>query len=178
MKATGIVRRMDDLGRVVIPKEIRRILRIRENDPFEMFTTDDGIFLKKQKVAGRITDSKILLGAIQQIVMAPILLCNMDSVIDSVWIVESKYRGRALTDEITQIIEERNFYVHGDGMPDVPVFEGSKLIAEMIMPIIPKGYLFGALIIPQSGEPLHWDNASLSLKMAAKYLELYLEETL
>jgi len=42
MKATGIVRRIDDLGRVVIPKEIRRTLRIREGDPLELFTTRDG----------------------------------------------------------------------------------------------------------------------------------------
>ncbi len=48
MKATGIVRRIDDLGRVVIPKEIRRTLRIREGDPLEIFVDRDGeVILKK-----------------------------------------------------------------------------------------------------------------------------------
>ena len=48
MKATGIVRRIDDLGRVVVPKEIRRTLRIREGDPLEIFTDKEGeIILKK-----------------------------------------------------------------------------------------------------------------------------------
>ena len=47
MKATGIVRRIDDLGRVVIPKEIRRTLRIREGDPLELFTDRDELMLKK-----------------------------------------------------------------------------------------------------------------------------------
>ena len=48
MKATGIVRRIDDLGRVVVPKEIRRTLRIREGDPLEIFTDREGeIILKK-----------------------------------------------------------------------------------------------------------------------------------
>ena len=42
MKATGIIRRIDDLGRVVIPKEVRRTLRIKEGDPFEIFLTEDG----------------------------------------------------------------------------------------------------------------------------------------
>ena len=42
MKATGIVRRVDDLGRIVIPKEIRRTLRIREGDPLEIYTEKDG----------------------------------------------------------------------------------------------------------------------------------------
>ena len=57
MKATGIVRRIDDLGRVVIPKEIRRLLRIREGDPLELFTTNDGIVFKKYRIADMITDS-------------------------------------------------------------------------------------------------------------------------
>lgn len=53
MKATGIVRRIDDLGRVVVPKEIRRILRIREGDPLEIYTTADGeIILKKYSPIG------------------------------------------------------------------------------------------------------------------------------
>ena len=47
MKATGIIRRVDDLGRVVIPKEIRRTLRIKEGDPLELFTSEDGIIFKK-----------------------------------------------------------------------------------------------------------------------------------
>ena len=46
MKATGIVRRIDDLGRVVIPKEIRRTMRIREGDPLEIFTNGDGVVFK------------------------------------------------------------------------------------------------------------------------------------
>lgn len=48
MKATGIVRRIDDLGRVVIPKEIRRVLRIREGDPLEIFTDRDGEVIFKK----------------------------------------------------------------------------------------------------------------------------------
>ena len=47
MKATGIVRRIDELGRVVIPKEIRRTLRIKEGDPLEIFTDRDELMLKK-----------------------------------------------------------------------------------------------------------------------------------
>ena len=57
MKATGIVRRIDDLGRVVIPKEIRRTLRIREGDPLEIFTDrEGGVILKKYSPIGELTD--------------------------------------------------------------------------------------------------------------------------
>ena len=56
MKATGIVRRIDDLGRVVIPKEIRRTLRIREGDPLEIFTDNEGqVILKKYSPVGELS---------------------------------------------------------------------------------------------------------------------------
>ena len=55
MKATGIVRRIDDLGRVVIPKEIRRTMRIREGDPLEIFTSNDGeVVFKKYSPMGEL----------------------------------------------------------------------------------------------------------------------------
>ena len=56
MKATGIVRRIDELGRIVVPKEIRRVLRIREGDPLEIFTDKDGeIVLKKYSPIGELS---------------------------------------------------------------------------------------------------------------------------
>ena len=57
MKATGIVRRIDDLGRVVIPKEIRRTMRIREGDPLEIFTSKDGeVIFKKYSLLGGVDE--------------------------------------------------------------------------------------------------------------------------
>lgn len=56
MKATGIVRRIDDLGRVVIPKEIRRTLAIREGDPLEIYTTDGGVFFRKYEQPTEIAE--------------------------------------------------------------------------------------------------------------------------
>ena len=57
MKATGVVRRIDDLGRIVIPKEIRKTLRIREGDPLEIFTDKEGeIILKKYSPIGELSE--------------------------------------------------------------------------------------------------------------------------
>ena len=57
MKATGIVRRIDDLGRVVIPKEIRCTMRIREGDPLEIFTDRDGeVIFKKYSLIGELSE--------------------------------------------------------------------------------------------------------------------------
>ena len=63
MKATGIVRRIDDLGRVVIPKEIRRTMRIREGDPLEIYTDKDGgVIFKKYSLMGGLGDFAIRYG--------------------------------------------------------------------------------------------------------------------
>ena len=82
MKATGIVRRIDDLGRVVIPKEIRRTMRIREGDPLEIYTDKDGgVIFKKYSLMGGLGDfvyqgtssnnnTLILLGAIPAAILA------------------------------------------------------------------------------------------------------------
>ena len=59
MKATGIIRRVDDLGRVVIPKEIRRTLKIREGDPLEIFLENDCICFQKYSVLGSLTDGTL-----------------------------------------------------------------------------------------------------------------------
>ena len=81
MKATGIVRRIDDLGRVVIPKEIRRTLRIREGDPLEIFTDrEGGVILKKYSPIGELTDfSKEYAESLQQAIGHIILIADKDA---------------------------------------------------------------------------------------------------
>ena len=81
MKATGIVRRIDDLGRVVIPKEIRRTLRIREGDPLEIFTDrEGGVILKKYSPIGELTDfSRSYADSLQQAIGHIILVADKDA---------------------------------------------------------------------------------------------------
>src|SRR3712207_8436725 len=83
MKATGIVRRIDDLGRVVIPKEIRRTLRIREGDPLEIFTDrDGGVILKKYSPIEELSNfSKEYAEALQNTIGNIILICDKDNII-------------------------------------------------------------------------------------------------
>ena len=83
MKATGIVRRIDDLGRVVIPKEIRRTLRIREGDPLEIFTDrEGGVILKKYSPIGELTDfSKEYAESLQQSIGHIVLIADKDAFI-------------------------------------------------------------------------------------------------
>ena len=83
MKATGIVRRIDDLGRVVIPKEIRRTLRIREGDPLEIFTASDGeVIFKKYSPIGELTNfASQYAETLYKVCMMDVIICDRDVVI-------------------------------------------------------------------------------------------------
>ena len=83
MKATGIVRRIDDLGRVVIPKEIRRTLRIREGDPLEIFTDREGeIILKKYSPIGELAAfAGMYADSLAKEAGCLVCICDMDQVV-------------------------------------------------------------------------------------------------
>ena len=83
MKATGIVRRIDDLGRVVIPKEIRKTLRIREGDPLEIFTATDGeVILKKYSPIGELNEfSQEYAETLAEVLGYGVLITDLDSII-------------------------------------------------------------------------------------------------
>ena len=83
MRATGIVRRIDDLGRVVIPKEIRKTLRIREGDPLEIFTAKDGeVILKKYSPIGELNEfSQEYAETLGETLGYGVIITDLDSII-------------------------------------------------------------------------------------------------
>ena len=82
MKTTGVVRRIDDLGRIVIPKEIRRNLRIRDGESLEIFVEDEMIALKKYSSMNDLNDiCKDLVNTINQVLLKNVLITDRDSVI-------------------------------------------------------------------------------------------------
>ena len=113
MKATGIVRRIDDLGRVVIPKEIRRTLRIREGDPLEIFTEQEGeIILKKYSPLGDIGQ---FAGQYEESMARSTggLVCVTDRehVIAAAGNGKNDYEGKQISKELSQGIENRTHCV-------------------------------------------------------------------
>ena len=102
MKATGIVRRIDDLGRVVIPKEIRRTLRIREGDPLEIFTDrEGGVILKKYSPIGELTDfSKEYAESLQQAIGHIILIADKDAFVSVSGASKKDYIERKISNEL------------------------------------------------------------------------------
>lgn len=109
MRATGIIRRIDDLGRIVIPKEIRKTMHIRESDPLEIFTEKDGnIILKKYSPIGEMGDNaKQYVQAIASQIPHTICICDQDSVIAAAGANAKKLLGKLLHEEAEEALSER-----------------------------------------------------------------------
>ena len=124
MKATGIVRRIDDLGRIVVPKEIRRTLRIREGDPLEIFTSREGeIMLKKYSPVGELGEfAASYAQALAQTVEALVCITDRDYVIAAAGAGKKEIEGEHLSEEMEELIEKRGTYVVDDvQQQDIPI---------------------------------------------------------
>ena len=149
MKATGIVRRIDDLGRVVIPKEIRRTMRIREGDPLEIYTSRDGeVIFKKYSLLGGIEDfAGELCETMSRSTGAVCAVTDRDTVIAVAGGGKRELMGKRITADLEQIMETRRIYQFaGEGQP-IPVCDGSdKLTVAVAAPILAEGDLLGLVL--------------------------------
>ena len=149
MKATGIVRRIDDLGRVVIPKEIRRTLRIREGDPLEIYTEKDGeVIFKKYspmgdlwEFAGRICE------AVAKNTDFGTAICDRDGVIAAAGPGTKELPDRHLARELIQRLEEREHFCLQSRGVSVPVLEEGGPPLGASVPILSEGDLMGGVLL-------------------------------
>lgn len=138
MKATGIVRRIDDLGRVVIPKEIRRTMRIREGDPLEIYTDRNGeVIFKKYSPMGELgTFVRQLCDSLSRASGSSCVICDRDSVIAASGSVKKDIMERSVSPEMEQIMQQRrmvqpqNDTVFITGDEKYPVSIAAPIIAE------------------------------------------------
>ena len=150
MKATGIVRRIDDLGRVVIPKEIRRTLRIREGDPLEIYTATDGevIFKKYSPVGELSTFASQYADVLSRISSMPTLVCDRDHVIAAAGVSKREYLERRVTSVLESYMENRRSYsAHANSVDDIQPVEGVEHAAAIVYPIIASGDVTGAVVM-------------------------------
>ena len=149
MKATGIVRRIDDLGRVVIPKEIRRTMRIREGDPLEIYTDNDGeVIFKKYSPIGELSPwSAQYAEVLCKNVGFPALICDRDHVVAASGVSRKEYLDRRVSPGLEELMEARRPYViKGDTDRLYPV-EGIDRAAVVMFPIIASGDINGAVVL-------------------------------
>ena len=150
MKATGIVRRIDDLGRVVVPKEIRRTLRIREGDPLEIFVDREGeVILKKYSPINELGHfAKEYAEALFDSLQVPVLICDRDQIIAVAGESKKDYLNKTIGSQVVKAIEGRS-QVFETESNNIEVVDGNEadLTGYCISPIIANGDPIGCVMI-------------------------------
>ncbi len=148
MKATGIVRRIDDLGRVVIPKEIRRTLRIKEGDPLEIYTDRDGeVIFKKYSPVGEMQNfAAEYATALQKATGITVFVCDRDAVICVSGASKKEFLERKISKKLEEIIDSRAMYMYSEGGECIEVVENASYYVGCAMPIISEGDVIGCIL--------------------------------
>lgn len=178
MKATGIVRRIDDLGRVVVPKEIRRTLRIHEGDPLEIFTDKEGeIILKKYSPMGELGNFvNDLCDAISKTTKRTVAVCDRDIIIAASGSTKKDILEVHISQEIKRVMEERIRFEGKDKIRKLPVCEDGSQEAALAYPIITQGDVTGCVIfIEEDGLPKVGEAESKLAETVSHFLSGQLE---
>ena len=152
MRATGIVRRIDDLGRVVIPKEIRRTLRIREGDSLEIYTDSGGeVIFKKYSPLGELSSfASQYAEVLSHVAKCPVIITDRDHVVAVSGVSKKEYLERRISDQLESLMEGRRTYCADRSAAALLPIEGSPRSATVAVPIISSGDITGCLIMLRS----------------------------
>ena len=179
MKATGIVRRVDDLGRIVIPKEIRRTLRIREGDPLEIYTEKDGgVIFRKYSPMGDLQEFAAQM--CESIVSATghiAAVADRDAIIALHGIPKRELMDKPNSAELEKLMEQRVNYLYHSGDTPILASEGTeKYHLGAASPILSQGDLMGAvlLLLGENDNPLQAADQNL-VRTAAGFLGRQME---
>lgn len=184
MKATGIVRRIDDLGRVVIPKEIRRTLKIREGDPLEIFVDRDGeIILKKYSPIGELGEfAQEYADSLHESVRHVAIIADRDTVIAVSGAPKKEFLNKTLSMAVEKVMENRQKVLIND-TGEHPYYQeadeetSSKFVAEVIVPIISAGDTIGAVSLATKEKDVKLGDLELKLvETAAGFLAKQMEQ--
>ncbi|MTI82122.1 MAG: stage V sporulation protein T [Firmicutes bacterium] len=186
MKATGIVRRIDDLGRVVIPKEIRRTLRIREGDPLEIFVDREGeVILKKYSPIGELGDfAKEYADSLHEALGHIACIADRDVIIAVSGAPKKELLNKPVGPLVEKVMDERkamliNSPEDESGTKDGTIIDDadSKYTCQVIAPIIAEGDPIGAVILASKESDVKMSDLEMKLaETAAGFLAKQMEQ--
>ncbi|MGP4042515.1 stage V sporulation protein T [Gracilibacillus sp. D59] len=178
MKATGIVRRIDDLGRVVIPKEIRRTLRIREGDPLEIFVDRDGeVILKKYSPISELGDfATEYAEALFDSLDLSILISDRDEIIAVAGESKKDYLGKHISKKIDQLMDSRESVIETTtNTLEIIENKDEELEAYLLQPIIAGGDPIGCMVFFTRENKDFGDAEKKAAQTAATFLAKQME---
>lgn len=175
MKATGVIRRIDDLGRVVIPKEIRKNLRIKEGDNLEIFVENEEIVLKKYSMMNKINDlASELTDAIYTFMKHSIFITDTDTVVAASGPLKKDYLNKNISEFIVESIKRRDKMVEGH-FKEFNFIDNENITCSYVMStILVNGEATGMIVIISEDEKLgdsEMQIASIVSSFMTKYLE-------
>lgn len=180
MKATGIVRRIDELGRVVIPKEIRRTQRIRQGDALEIYTAADGevVFKKYSPMMELEQLAAVYTEVLAKSLGRPVMVCDREKLVAAAGPGKNELLGRTISAELEGLLAMRGQYVApADPARRAKVLERSERRLLCVSPIIAGGDMEGGVLLagtdkdaPPNTETVH------AIATAANFLAKWLEE--
>mgnify|MGYP000037896811 FL=1 len=177
MKATGIVRKIDDLGRIVIPKEIRKTLHIHEGDPLEIFIEAKGeVILKKYAPMNEFIDlANDYTDTLNQITGYAVYITDRETIISASGANKDKYLGKGVSDEIIEIMKERKNITISSANTSLCIDEKKEKYSSLIIcPIISDAEILGSVILVSKDEkinPSYTTIAEVISKILAKQVE-------
>ena len=181
MRDTGIVRRIDELGRVVIPKEIRKTLRIKESDPLEIFTDKDSLVIKKYSPISSIGEfAKIVADGIEELTEKVCVITDNDAIL---YLSKGKMKdliGKNVSQNLIQVLKDRKSVISSrmDGGTIIPISVDDDFQSEnqIIVPIISNGDCYGACILMDKDKSSHFDSEDLKIvQLGATFLSKQFE---
>ena len=177
MKATGIVRRIDDLGRVVIPKEIRRTMRIREGDPLEIYTDRDGevIFKKYSPVGEMLEEAQGYCDTLHKSCGIVVAVSDRDAIIAGTGVPKRHLLDQKLPSEAEKLLEQRKLYCYAPGDDKIPMGPEGWHISSL-MPILSEGDMIGSVMCLKNEEKEVGETEKALIRTAGLFLGRQLEE--
>ena len=181
MQEQGIVRRIDELGRLVIPKELRKTLRIREGDPLEIYASKDELVLKKYSPISSLKEiSSAVADGIESLTEKTCIITDCDTV---VYVSSGKNKdivGKNISKEMEKVLKDRKSIVlsRADGSNIIPVISGEDLEFEnqIIVPMITGGDCYGSVILYDKDKTSRFNSADVKLvQLGSSFLSSQLE---
>lgn len=175
MKATGVIRRIDDLGRIVIPKEIRKTLRIKEGENLEIYIENENIILRKYSIMGNLNDfAQELTDSIYSLLKNNIFIMDTNNIIAVSGNLKKKYCGKPISEEIENYINRRDCmlekYTKKMKIVDNEEEEGSFTYSSIVV----NGDAIGLVLMLSQKETLS-DSDKQLVKIVSSFLAKHLE---
>ncbi len=179
MKETGIVRRIDELGRVVIPKEIRKTLRIKEGDPLEIYTDKEELLFKKYSPVAKIENiSDDIAESLRFVNERTAIICDREKIVSAKGNKSKDLVGKTISEKLENLIKERKCFVANVTEKTSPIplaNDDDGVYASMVVvPIVSAGDSLGAVILCGNEEHIMGNAEIKSVRVMAEFIGKFL----